>query len=91
MTGIIESIAKSLSETRTAVEINTAGPEKPVAEIYPSDDIIGILFRNNAGVTIGSDSHASGHVCYGYPLAIEKGRIEEGPGFYLSKKHELNL
>ena len=94
MTGTIESIAKRLSGTETAVEINTAGLAKPVAEIYPSDDIIGILFRNNVAVTIGSDSHAPEDVCCGYPLAIEKLRkagYRKVSGFTGRKRHEVNL
>lgn len=94
MTGIIESIAQRLSGTQTAVEINTAGLLKPVAEIYPSDEIIGILFRNNVAVTLGSDSHTPGDVCYGYPQAVEKLKkagYRKVSGFTGRKRHELNL
>ena len=94
MSGIIESIAKTLSGTETAVEINTAGLLKPVAEIYPSDDIIDILFRNNVAVTLGSDSHSPEDVCYGYPLAVEKLKkagYRKVSGFTGRKRHELDL
>jgi histidinol-phosphatase (PHP family) len=94
MTGIIESIAQRLSGTQTAVEINTAGLQKPVAEMYPSDEIIEILFRNNVAVTIGSDSHTPEDVCYGYELAYEKLKkagYRKVSGFTGRRRHELNL
>ena len=90
----IELIAKKLSLSGTVVEINTAGLLKPVAEIYPSDEIIDILFRENVAVTIGSDSHSPEDVCYGYPLAIEKLKragYRKVSGFTARKRHEVNL
>lgn len=94
MSKVVERIAKILSARGTVVEINTSGLLKPVAEIYPSDDIIEILFRENVPVTLGSDSHSPGDVCYGYPDAIEKLKrtgYRKVSGFSRRKRHELNL
>jgi histidinol-phosphatase (PHP family) len=94
MTGLIESIARRISGTDTVVEINTAGLLQPVAELYPSDEIIDILFRNNVAVTMGSDSHSPENVCYGYSIAIEKLKkagYRKVSGFTGRKRHELNL
>ncbi len=55
----------------TAVEINTAGLRKPVQEIYPSKDIISLLFSLNVPVTLGSDSHSPDEVGYEFGSAVE--------------------
>lgn len=94
MGSTVERIAKILSAKGTVVEINTSGLLKPVAEIYPSDDIIDLLFRENVPVTMGSDSHSPEDVCYGYSLAIDKLRkagYRKVSGFTGRKRHELNL
>ncbi len=94
MNPVVEKIAKILSRKGTVVEVNTSGLLKPVAEIYPSDDIIDILFRNNVAVTLGSDSHTPEDVCYGYGLALDKLKsagYRKLTGFTSRKKHELFL
>ncbi|NQT19618.1 MAG: histidinol-phosphatase HisJ family protein [Planctomycetes bacterium] len=45
-----------------AVEINTAGRDKPVGEFYPSRDILEACQRAGVKLTFGSDSHAPGQV-----------------------------
>lgn len=72
MAGVIIRIAKKMSAYGICAEINTSGLRKPVKEIYPSDDIINIFFRENVPLTIGSDSHSPDDVCSGYEPAIEK-------------------
>lgn len=94
MSPVFEKIARLLSANGTVVEINTAGLQKPVGEIYPSDDIIDILFRNNVPVTLGSDSHSPEDVCYGYPLAMEKLKragYRKVSGFTSRERHEVYL
>jgi histidinol-phosphatase (PHP family) len=71
-TGTVEGIAGIIAAGNTAVEISTSGMRKPVGEIYPSDEIIGIFFRMNVPVTLGSDSHSPGEVASGFPHALEK-------------------
>lgn len=67
----IVKIAKAASGTNTAVELNTSGLRKPVKEIYPSIDILKILFQENVAVTIGSDSHSPNDVGADYNAALE--------------------
>jgi len=55
---VIEQIAKAAAISGTAVEINTAGLRKPVAEMYPSREILEILRDAGTMITLGSDSHA---------------------------------
>ena len=67
----IDTLAKKMSRAGMAFEVNTSGLIKPVGEMYPSQDIIEIFFRNNVAVTLGSDSHSPEHVGYGFESALE--------------------
>lgn len=94
MTPVVRRIAKKLSSYGIAVEINTSGLRKPVKEIYPSDEIIEILFGENVPVTLGSDSHSPDEVCSGYPIAIEKLKkagYRKISGFTKRIRHEIPL
>jgi histidinol-phosphatase (PHP family) len=94
MTPFIRRIAKKMSRYGIAAEINTSGLRKPVEEIYPSDEIIKILFQENVPVTMGSDSHTPDDVCSGYTPAIEKLKsagYRKVSGFTKRKRHELPL
>ncbi len=94
MTPSISRIADKLSRYGTAVEINTSGLRKPVGEIYPSDEIIKILFEHNVPVTLGSDSHSPDDVCSGYPLAMEKLKrtgYRKVSGFTKRKRHDIPI
>lgn len=62
MSNEIRSVARKAAAAGMAVEINTSGLIKPVKEIYPSENIVRILFEENVPVTLGSDSHAPEHV-----------------------------
>jgi histidinol-phosphatase (PHP family) len=46
----------------SAIEINTAGLRKPVAEIYPSPQLLQLAAERGIPVTFGSDAHEPGHV-----------------------------
>lgn len=70
----IRMLARECSRRGVAVEVNTAGLRKPVGEIYPSDDILSVLFDENVPVTMGSDAHAPEEVAYEYAAAL--GRIK---------------
>jgi histidinol-phosphatase (PHP family) len=69
----VEKMALSVAQKKNlAVELNTAGIRKPVAEIYPSDDIINIFYNANVPVTLGSDAHKPEEVGYLFNKAVEK-------------------
>ncbi len=94
MTPVIRRIARKMSVKGIAAEINTSGLRKPVQEVYPSDEIINILFQENVPVTMGSDSHTPDDVCSGYSLAIGKLKsagYRKVSGFTHRKRHELPL
>ncbi len=94
MMPVVRKIAKKISAKGITVEINTSGLRKPVHEIYPSDEIIKILFQENVPVTLGSDSHSPDDVCSGYPQAVEilkSAGYRKVSGFTKRKRHELLL
>lgn len=67
----IMKIAQAAAKTNTAVEVNTAGLRKPVKELYPSEEIVRILFECNAPMTLGSDAHAPEEVGADFDKAVE--------------------
>ena len=71
LTAKISAVAKAAARTNTAVEMNTAGLRKPVGEIYPSPEIVKILFDCGVPVTLGSDAHAPEEVGADFAKAIE--------------------
>ena len=91
---VIERLCGIISGSGTAVEINTAGKRKPVGEIYPSDDIIDILFRANVPVTLGSDSHNPDEAGYHFDAAVKKLKkagYRKISGFSKRKRYDITL
>lgn len=58
----IERVAQQMARQGVVAEINTSGLNKPVAEIYPSAQILAILRRSGVAVTFGSDAHTPAEV-----------------------------
>jgi histidinol-phosphatase (PHP family) len=71
MSAKITAVAKAAARTNTAVEMNTAGLRKPVGEIYPSPEIVKVLFECDVPVTFGSDAHAPEEVGADFAKALE--------------------
>jgi histidinol-phosphatase (PHP family) len=63
----IEGIAKS----NVAIEVSTAGLRKPVAEIYPSRELLDMCLAAGRPVALSSDAHEPEHLGYEYGRAIE--------------------
>ncbi len=53
------------------LEINTAGLRKPIAEMYPSMDILKIAHSLGIPITIGSDAHSVEQVGFGRIKALQ--------------------
>lgn len=66
----IRAIAAKMATRGIAAEINTSGLIKPIKEIYPAKEIIQIFYQEGVPLTLGSDSHAPGHVGYGFDKAV---------------------
>lgn len=54
----IEPLIPLIREAGMAVEINTAGRDKPAREFYPSWDIVERLLEAKIPITLGADAHA---------------------------------
>ncbi len=74
-----EALIQSFARDGLTVEISTAGLYKPVGEIYPSEEIIGLLAKYHVPVVISSDAHRPEHVGRDFDRAIR-----------LALKHGLN-
>ena len=54
---IAREAIKAIKKSNMVVEINTAGYRKPIAEAYPSSDIMELLREYDIDITFGSDAH----------------------------------
>lgn len=93
-TELLERIARRAGELGISAEMNTAGMIKPVKEIYPSDDILEILFRHNVPITLSSDAHAPEQVGQHFELAVNKLKktgYRNISGFHKRKRYDIPL
>ncbi len=67
----VERIARILAAGDVAVEINTGGLRHPAGELYPSGEILRVLFDANVPVTLGSDAHSPEQTGYMFALALD--------------------
>lgn len=65
-----DPIVEALAQTGTAVEINTAGWDKPCAEQYPSLDFLRRCRRRGVGLVISADAHRPQDVARHYDRAV---------------------
>jgi histidinol-phosphatase (PHP family) len=54
-----------------AIEVSTAGLRKPVAELYPSEELLGQCLAAGKPIALSSDAHVPEHLGYAYETAIE--------------------
>jgi histidinol-phosphatase (PHP family) len=54
---VVYKTIKAIKRANMVVELNSAGYNKPVKELYPSDDILELLIEENIGLTFSSDAH----------------------------------
>lgn len=52
-----EPVLNAVKAANMAVEINSAGLRKPVAEIYPAPALVKRMFEKNIPIVFGSDAH----------------------------------
>lgn len=71
MTAEVKKTAEVFKESGVAVEINTAGLRKPIAEMYPSLEYLKIYNQAGVPLTFGSDSHRPEDVGKNFKEAIE--------------------
>jgi len=71
LTDEIKATAKVFKETGVAVEINTAGLRKPVAEMYPAPNCLKIYHDAGVPLTFGSDAHDNKDVGQFFDQAVD--------------------
>jgi histidinol-phosphatase (PHP family) len=58
----VKEALEAIGEAKMAIEINASGWRKPVAEQYPSLEILKIAYDMGIALTFGSDAHAAAHI-----------------------------
>jgi len=62
---------KAIKEANMVIELNGAGLRKPIKELYPSPDLLEVIYELNIPITFSSDAHAVEQIGFGYNEAIE--------------------
>lgn len=65
-----DAAADALSRADVAIEINTSGIRKRIAEPYPTLDFLRACAGRGVAVTLGSDAHAPGQVGMDFDVAL---------------------
>jgi histidinol-phosphatase (PHP family) len=65
-----EPAVQACVEAKVAIEINTAGLFKPVAEMYPAPEFLSLAAAAGVPLTINSDAHAPEEVGRAFPEAL---------------------
>ncbi len=89
----IESILANIIGKGKSLEINTSGYRHSSGMQYPSDHILS-MYKDMGGelLSIGSDSHAVGHVCTGYGEVFTKlKKLGFGKHFFYSRHMPFDL
>lgn len=67
----MRAMMQAIREHDLAIEINTSGLRKPVAEAYPGADLLDLAKELSVPITLGSDAHAPEDVAAGFADAVE--------------------
>ncbi|MGP4082154.1 histidinol-phosphatase [Pseudalkalibacillus sp. R45] len=66
-----ERATDALKESKTCIEISTAGLRKPVKQMYPHEDLLKMCQRKGIPIVLSSDAHYPEHVGFAYDRAIQ--------------------
>ena len=66
---LAKNVLHAIKKSNMVLEINTAGLRKPIAEMYPSRDLLEEAYSLNIPITFSSDAHAVEQIGFGYELA----------------------
>ena len=70
ITPILEETAEAVAESGVVVDVNAAGLRKPVHEVYPSRDFLGMFHEREVPIVLSSDAHAPDQVALGYDTSL---------------------
>ncbi|TLS35625.1 histidinol-phosphatase [Pseudalkalibacillus caeni] len=65
----------ALSNSRTCVEISTAGLRKPIGELYPDPRLLQMCYDKKIPIVLSSDAHVPGDVGADYDKAVEFAKL----------------
>ncbi len=87
---VIAASLDRIAKTGVAMELNTSGILKPVAEMNPCPDMLVMMRQRNIPVVVGADAHSPLRVAANYELAYEL--LEEAGyqnvSFFLNRKRQ---
>jgi len=66
-----EPVVEAIAAAGVAVEVSTAGLHKPVGELYPSPEFLGVCHARGVPVTVASDAHSPDLVGRDFDLALQ--------------------
>ncbi|PYZ98465.1 histidinol phosphatase [Alteribacter lacisalsi] len=69
-----DRITSALANSKTCVEISTAGLRKPVEKMYPEPELLKMCQKKNVPIVLSSDAHEPAHVGYRYEEAVALAR-----------------
>lgn len=67
---IVSPLLDNIAKAGMAIEINTSGWRRKVAEAYPSPLILGLMKERNIPITFGSDAHTPAEVGFAFDKAV---------------------
>ena len=70
ITPLLEETVRVLAASGVAIELNTSGWRKSIADCYPRAELLACCCHYGVPVTLGSDAHAPDLVGAGFPEAI---------------------
>lgn len=70
ITPLLEETVRVIAACGVAIELNTSGWRKPVAECYPRAELLARCHHYGVPVTLSSDAHAPGQVAHGFAEAV---------------------
>jgi histidinol-phosphatase (PHP family) len=85
---------QKIAAADVAVEVSTAGLRKPVAEMYPSPELLQMCLQAGKPIALSSDAHVPEHVGFAYDHAVETLRdagVDELAVFERRVRHEEPL
>jgi histidinol-phosphatase (PHP family) len=68
----IDAALEAIARSAMVVEMNTAGWHKPVADGYPSFELVTACRRRDIPMTISADAHEPEHLLRGFPRGVSR-------------------
>ena len=71
MNDICMNTVEVLKESKVCVEVNTSGLRAPCGEMYPSEALLRMCYKNGIPITLGSDAHTPEDVGKSFSQALK--------------------